>query len=171
MESRTKKLVFIALFSALLGLISQVSLPMPSSIPLTLQTFGAALCGFVLGWKKGLASCAVWLTLGAAGLPLFSGFRGGLGVLLGPTGGYLLGFLWVVLFCGIGIRGRRWVSLFCAVGGLLLCHASGVLWYCGVTNSPVVAAILSLSLPYFIKDVLCLAAAYPCAKGISRILP
>ena len=168
--NRTKTLVFIALFSALLGLFSQITLPLPAGIPLTLQTFAVALCGYFLGWKKGLASLLVCLTLGAEGLPLFSAFRGGVSVLFGPTGGFLSGFLWIAFFCGLSAKKRRWTAAALSLGGLLLCHATGILWYCVVTKTPVFTAVLSISLPYLVKDALCLFGARVCAKGL-RILP
>ncbi len=168
--NKPRSLVLIGLFGALLGIFSQLMLPSPAGIPLTLQTFAVALCGFLLGWKRGLAALCVWLTLGAVGVPVFSGFRGGAEVLFGPAGGFLIGFLWLVFFCGLILSGKPWASLIFSFVGLLLCYVTGATWGCFVAHLPVETVILSVCLPYFLKDVLCLLGAYFCARGIGRIL-
>lgn len=90
---RTRELVTAALLAALLAASAWVAIPLGGGVPLTLQTFIVVLAGLVLGPRAAGAALAVYLLLGAAGLPVFAGARGGLGVLLGPTGGYLWGFL------------------------------------------------------------------------------
>ena len=169
--NKTRRLVLIALFSAFLGIFSQLYLPVPSGIPLTLQTFAVALCGGVMGWSSGLASVFVWLLLGAAGLPLFSGFRGGVSVLFGPTGGFLIGFLLLVLLCGVVKEKSVWKRVLFGLIGLFLCHAVGVFWFCLVADQGIFTAVLTVSLPYVIKDVLCLLGANVCAGGILRTAP
>ena len=82
----TKSIILVGMFAAVLAVMSQVAIPMPSGVPMTLQTFAVALAGAVLGWKLGALSALVYLLLGAAGVPVFSGMSGGLGVLLGKTG-------------------------------------------------------------------------------------
>lgn len=169
--SKTRRVVFVALFAGLLGILSQLSVPTPSGIPLTLQVFAVALCGRVLGWASGSVSLLVWLTLGAVGIPLFSGFRGGIAVLLGPTGGFLTGFLPLALFCGIAPLKQRLSYYLFAPLGLILCHLSGVLWFCFETGQPFILAAATVSLPYLWKDFLFLIGADLCAKGILKILP
>lgn len=90
------------MFAAVLAVMSQIAIPMPSGVPMTLQTFAVALAGAVLGWKLGALSALVYLLLGAAGVPVFSGMSGGLGVLLGKTGGFIFGFIFMALLCGLG---------------------------------------------------------------------
>ena len=114
-REKTIQIVLVGVFAAVLAVLSQISIPLPSGIPVTLQTFAVALCGYALGWKRGLLATAVYVALGLVGLPVFSGFSGGLGKLAGPTGGYILGFLaiaglagWVpAAISGVFCRWRR----------------------------------------------------------------
>ncbi|MFR0734721.1 MAG: biotin transporter BioY [Oscillospiraceae bacterium] len=101
-------------------------------VPFTLQTFGVFAALGLLGGKRGTIAIALYLVLGAVGLPVFSGFRGGFGVLLGTTGGYIFGFLlsgllYWALTALLGNKG--WVRLLAMVLGLLLCYAAGTGWF------------------------------------------
>ncbi|MBO5249057.1 MAG: biotin transporter BioY [Clostridia bacterium] len=169
--NKTLRLVWMALFSALLGLVSQLALPLPAGIPLTLQTFAAALCGRVLGPSSAAVSLSVWLILGAAGVPLFSGFRGGMSVLLGPTGGFLAGLLLLAVFCGLAPTGKKLSYAVASVTGLILCHLTGLLWCCFVTKQPFFTAFVTLSFMCFPKDILSLIAAEICGRGLLKAFP
>ena len=81
----TRDIVLIGMFAALLAAFSQISLPMPTGVPITIQAFGVALVGVVLGWKRALFSTIVYILLGAVGLPVFANFQGGLRVITGLT--------------------------------------------------------------------------------------
>lgn len=129
-NEKVLKLVYIALFAALTAALSQVAIPTPW-VPLTLQTFAAALCGYMLGWKGGLAALAVYLLLGAAGVPVFANFKAGAQALVGPTGGFLFGFLPMAALCGLQIGRKRAVTgILLGLLGLLLCHAAGYAAVC-----------------------------------------
>ena len=101
-RERTRKLVYVALFAALTAVLSQISIPLPSGVPLTLQTFAVAFAGFFLGWKYGLAAIGVYVALGACGAPVFAGFTGGAYKLIGVTGGFIWGFFPLVALVGTG---------------------------------------------------------------------
>ena len=152
--------------SAVLTVISLISIPLPSGIPLTLQTFAVALCGYFLGIKLGIISLFVYLTLGAIGLPVFSHAQGGIQVIIGgPTGGFLIGFILLVLFCGISVHftwKRRGAILrsFFGIIGLLLCHLCGISQYASITEAPFHVAFCAVSLPFVFKDILLVIAAY-----------
>ena len=88
-------MAYNALFAVLLTVCAWISVPLP--VPFTLQTFAIFAALGILGGRRGTWAVAVYLLLGAVGLPVFSGFRGGLGALLGTTGGYILGFLALAL--------------------------------------------------------------------------
>ncbi|MBQ6824869.1 MAG: biotin transporter BioY [Clostridia bacterium] len=147
-----KKLTVAGVFCGVLAVLSQFALPLPGGVPLTLQTFGVALCGFCLGWRYGGATVAVYLLLGAVGLPVYSSFGGGIGWLLGPSGGFLWGFLPLAVACGSKNRPI-------ALGGLAACHLLGVIQLAAVTGNSLWQAFLVGSLPYLLKDVLTVLAA------------
>ena len=128
MTVKIRNMVLCGLFAALITLCAWLSIPL-GDVAITLQTFAVFLCLRVLGGKLGTLTVLVYLLLGAVGIPVFSGFRGGFGALLGPTGGYLTGFL----ACGL----IYWLltSLFptrqtlALLAGLLVCYVFGSLWY------------------------------------------
>ncbi len=147
----------------MLVVLSQLSLPMPSGMPLTLQTFAVALCGFALGAKAGAAAVAAYLLLGAVGLPVFAQLRGGFSVFVGPTGGFLIGFLPLAALCGTK-------KLLPALAGLAICHLIGTLWFAAATARPAREAFVVASLPYLLKDALSVAGAGAAAKVLLRRL-
>lgn len=166
-KTKTQKLVMTGLLAALLAVLSQVSFPLPSGIPVTLQTFAVALCGFILGPKLGTLAVGVYLVLGAVGLPILAGFSGGVGVFAGMTGGYLWGFLLMVFLCGLGtVLGKRWAAVPLGLGGLALCHLCGAVQFAAVASVSPWAAFLTASAPYLIKDVISVALAYAAAEAI-----
>ena len=104
--SRTRSIAFVALTIALLGVSAWVSIPI-GPVMLTLQMFAVMFAIMVLTPKQCMASIAGYLALGAIGLPMFSGMRGGIGMLMGPTGGYLWGFLLAAVVALLGSRGSE----------------------------------------------------------------
>lgn len=166
-KTKTQKIVMTGLLAALLAVLSQVSFPLPSGIPVTLQTFAVALCGFVLGPKLGVLSVGVYLALGAVGLPIFAGFSGGAGAFAGMTGGYLWGFLFMALLCGLGtVAEKRWAAVPLGIGGLALCHLCGAVQFAAVASVSPWAALLTASAPYLIKDVASVVLAYLVARAV-----
>ena len=101
--NNVQKTVLTGVMAAILAALSLVSIPLPSGVPVTLQTFAVALCGFLLGPAMGTAAVAVYLIMGAVGLPVLAGMVGGLGHFLGVTGGFLWGFLPMALLCGLAV--------------------------------------------------------------------
>ena len=99
MKLSTKELVICSLFSSLTSILTQISIPLPS-VPITMQIFAVALCGLVLGKKLGFISQVIYVLLGAIGLPVFTYFRGGVGMILGPTGGFTISFPIVAFVVG-----------------------------------------------------------------------
>lgn len=157
----TRDIVYTGFFSALIVICSWISIPM--TIPFTLQTFAVFLSVILLGGKRGTVSVIVYILLGAVGLPVFSGFKGGVGVLLGPTGGYILGFVISALIMWVfeNLAGKKtWVYITSMLLGLTACYAFGTLWFMAVYNtkndSP---ATLSMVLgwcviPFIIPDMI-----------------
>ena len=165
-KNTTRMLVLSGMFAAVLGVLSQIQIPMPSGVPVTLQTFAVALTGYVLGWKFGLVSSAAWILLGAVGVPVFSQFSGGVGVLVGATGGFIWGFPIMAAFCGYGYAKKPAIFAGASLAGLAVCHLMGVLQFSTVMDMKFGQAFLLASLPYLVKDVLSLVGAYAVARAV-----
>lgn len=157
----TKEVVSVGMFAAVLAILSQISLPMPSGVPITLQTFAVALTGCVLAWKLGTAGVLVYILLGAAGVPVFAGFSGGAQALVNYTGGFIWGFLVMALLCGIGVqRKNKAVGVLLGLAGLSVCHLFGTLQFMAVMKMSFVESFLLASAPYLIKDVISVILAF-----------
>ena len=100
MNRNVREITMIALFPALMGATAGISIPLFNLPPVTLQTFFVFLAGFILGPKNGALSMIIYLLLGLIGIPVFSGYRGGLEVLAGKSGGFLIGFIFAAFFVG-----------------------------------------------------------------------
>lgn len=171
MKYSTKDLIWIGMFAAVLAVVAQIQFPMPSGVPFTLQTFGVALVGCVLGWRRGLVTVLVYILLGAVGLPVFSGFMGGLGRLTGPTGGFIWGFLFLAALCGAGVQAKKKAFLvLSAAVGLLLCHLIGAVQFMLLSGTGFGEAWLLVSVPYLWKDIAAVTAAALLAKSIRKRL-
>ncbi len=158
---KTKEIVCAGMFTAVLAILSQLSIPMPTGVPITLQTFAVALTGVVLSWKLGLASTIIYIFLGTVGVPVFSEFSGGLHVLVGYTGGFIWGFLILVCLSGIGILMKNKVfGMLLGIAGLAFCHLIGVLQFMLVANMSFAESFLVASAPYLIKDVISVILAF-----------
>lgn len=162
-----KQIALCALFAAIIAAAAQISIPTPWGINLTLQTFGVCLCGCVLGAKAAAASTAAYIAIGATGLPVFSSFTGGVGIVLGASGGYLWGFLITAVLCGVaGRTKRRGIKMILMLLSILLCHAAGVAQYCAVTGVNVWGGIVGASLPFLAKDIIIVFLADFIAKKL-----
>lgn len=170
MASKIRTLTFAALFAALIAVCAQLTVPMPSGVGFTLQTFAVALCGYLLGVKAGAAALLVYLLVGLAGAPVFSGFQGGLHVLFGPTGGFLLGFLPMAALCGLAAGRKGALRWFWGLPGLLLCHLGGVVQFALLREMELLPAFALVSAPFLVKDLLSLAAAALLAWRLGPVL-
>lgn len=154
----------IALFAVLLAVCGWISLPLPP-IPVTLQTFGVFAALLFLGGRRGFYAVAVYLLLGTVGLPVFSGFRGGIGVLTEATGGYLLGFLLCALVYRAitGKTAHPARSFLGCLLGLLACYTFGTAWYVLIyarTAAGILPALAVCVVPFVIPDLVKLALAF-----------
>lgn len=172
---RTYDIVYIALFAVLITICSWISIQ--TTIPFTLQTMGVFLVINILGGRRGTLSVLVYILLGAIGLPVFSGFIGGPGVLLGNTGGYIIGFLFSALaMWGIEtlFGNSRTVQLLSMLIGLLICYAFGTAWFMIVYtrgNGPVsLAAVLGWCvIPFILPDLIKIAIALTVGPQIRKV--
>lgn len=175
---RVLDLAQIGLFAAVIVVLSQLSIPLPGGVPVTLQTFAVALTAYVLKWKKGALSVLVFLALGAVGVPVFHNFTGGFGMLIGVTGGFLWGFLPMAILCGLGMscwerfqdskwKGAILLDVF-TLAGLAACHIPGFLQYAAITHTSVLRSFLSVSAPFLIKDLLSEGVAFAFALALQK---
>lgn len=161
----TRQLAEIAMGTALIAVCSWISVP--AAVPFTLQTFAVCLVSAVFGFRMGLWTVVCYILLGAAGVPVFSGFKGGLGALFGTTGGYIVGFLFTAAAVGLAVErsGRKLpVLVVSMVLGILLCYAFGTAWFMLVyaKNSGPIGLGTALGwcvIPYLIPDGLKIALA------------
>lgn len=172
---QVKKTVLAALFAALLVICGWLAVPV-GEMAVTMQTFGVFLTLCVLGGKTGTFGILGYLLLGAVGLPVFSGFRGGLGALLGATGGYLVGFLAIGLVYWLSERllpSARWTDAVACAAGLLVCYGFGTAWFWAVYlpdgGVGIGAVLLKCVAPYLLPDALKLALAVYIAPRLRRL--
>lgn len=169
-------LVMVALFAALIAVCAWITIP--GAVPFTLQTMGVFLAVGLLGGKRGTAAVLVYILLGAVGMPVFSGFSGGVGRLLGTTGGYIIGFLVAALamWAMEAIFGKaKWVLPVSMLLGLLLCYAFGTAWflvlYTQTKDAISVASVLSMCVvPFIIPDLLKIALALLLTSRLSKFI-
>lgn len=159
-----RELAYIGLSAALITLCAWIAVPLPSNISFTMQTFAICAVAALLGWKRGLLTVLIYLLLGFVGLPVFSGFRSGAGVLLGATGGYLIGFLFMAP-C-IGLCAERFgrsvpVLLLSMVLGEVLLYLFGTIWFVAVYTGGVGfgGALIMCVVPYLLPDAVKIALA------------
>ena len=169
-------LAYTALFTVLIMVCAWITVPL--TVPFTLQTFGVFAALGTLGGRRGTYAVAAYLLLGLAGLPVFSGFQGGPGVLLGTTGGYILGFLAsALLYWAVTARlGHRPVVMAAAmVLGLMVCYGFGTAWFLAAyarTTGPVgLWTALGLCVfPFLVPDLAKLAMALALSRRLARYL-
>ena len=165
-------LTLTALFAALLCIISPWAVPV-GPIPISLATFGIYLISAVGGWRSGTLAVIVYLLIGTVGAPVFAGFRGGAQTILGPTGGYLMGYIVCALCVGDAsdrFDGRRPACLIGMIVGTILLYALGTIWYMSQTSSALEPALLLCVLPFLPGDAVKIAAACVLAPLLRRRL-
>lgn len=167
-------MAYIAMFTAIISVCAWLSIPM--QIPFTMQTFAIFATLFVLGGYKGTLSVLVYLMLGAVGVPVFAGFSGGFGALVGMTGGYLVGFLAIGLLYWLitSIFGDKLVvSIIAMVIGLAVCYLLGTLWFVFVSSSTAnpygfVTALSLCVVPYIIPDLVKMVLAIVVGTAVKK---
>ena len=172
MKPKALNLTMTALFAVIICVCSMLSIP--AAIPFTLQTFAVFLALFVLGGKYGTLSIAVYILLGVTGLPVFHSFTGGIGILMGNTGGFILGFI----LCGITYLlmskpiGKKPVfKLIAAFIGHALCYTVGTLWFVitSAQSTDFSAVLLSCVVPFIIPDAVKILLAYFISQRLSKL--
>lgn len=157
-----------AMLTALMAVCAWISVPVGDNA-VSLQTFAVFLTLGLLGGRLGSVMILVYLLLGAAGVPVFTGFRGGIGALLGPTGGYLWGFLGACLiYWALEKRLPRWLNM---ALGMLCCYACGTAWYyIAYAQTGIWAVILTCVVPYMIPDTIKIILALTVSNRLRELL-
>ena len=155
---KTSDMTVTAMMTAVLCILGPMTLPLPvSPVPLSLASLVICFSVMILGWKRGTISVLLYLLMGCIGLPVFSGFSGGLGKLVGPTGGYLIGYLFLALIGGFLIeKGDRKIlpSFLGLLLGTAVLYGFGTLWLCLQMELSFLQGLAMGVLPYIPGDLL-----------------
>ena len=173
-SNKTRDIVYMSVFTAMISICSWISIP--ASIPFTLQTMGVFMTVGLLGGKRGTLTVLTYILLGAIGVPVFAGLTGGVSVLLGTTGGYIIGFLLsALLMWGIEtIMGRNQIVLaFSMIAGLIVCYVFGTAWFMMIytQHSGVIGLSTVLGLcviPFIIPDLIKIGVALFLTKRLKK---
>ena len=166
MKLNVRKMVLASLFASLMALCAWICVPVPP-VAFTLQTFGILMALGVLGGKWGTVSVLMYMAMGFVGLPVFSGFQGGAAMLLGPTGGFLWGFLLGALaYWAAEKLGQATAMALCQ----LVCYGCGCLWFSCWAGVTIPAAALTCVVPYLVPDILKLWLACRLSRRLKRQL-
>lgn len=171
-SNQLRMMVYAALFAALTAVGAFLSIPI-GPVPIVLQNMFVYLAGLLLGSRWGLASVGVYLLVGAVGLPVFAGGLGGIGRFVGPTGGYLVGYLPTVFLIGkIARRDAPQIiaDVLAMICGTLVLYACGVTWLKIVSGMPLGKTLALGVYPFLIGDAIKIAAAAAIAKALRPII-
>lgn len=154
-STKTYTITVTALMAAVISVLAPLSIPI-GPVPISLTNFAIYISLYVLDWKKGTVSYLIYLLLGLVGLPVFSGFTGGIGKLAGPTGGYIIGFIPMAIIAGILIDkfDKRWIHLLGMIIGTAICYAFGTAWFCLSTGTEAAAALSICVFPFIPGDLI-----------------
>jgi len=186
--TKTTYMALCGLFAAMMAICSLISIPLGfTPVPVNLATLGMFLAGGLLGKKHGTIAIAVFVLVGAVGIPVFSEFRGGFSVLAGPTGGYIIGYILGAFLVGLLIekllagrsprpvegmtRTRELLSCAAAmVAGLIACYLLGAIWFIFTTHTGIWAALISCVFPFLPGDALKIIAGAILVQKLRHLL-
>ncbi len=159
---KTKNLIICAMMAAVMCVCSMFTIP-AGVVSITLSVFGVLLSAVILGWRRAVIATAVFVLLGAVGLPVFSGMRGGIGMLTGPTGGYIYSYIPMAIITGLAsdkAKGKfRFFIVFAAcVLSAVICDGLGSVHFMLVTKTDFMAALAACFAPFILLD---------CGKGLA----
>lgn len=172
LSDQLRMTVYASLLAALTAVGAYIAIPV-GPVPIVLQNLVVLLTGLLLGGRWGLAAVGVYLLAGAVGLPVFSGGTGGPGRLVGPTGGYLIGYLPSVFVVGLiseKTGGRPLFDVLAMVVGTIILYACGVTWLKLITGMTWTKTLAVGMLPFLIGDALKIAAAVPVARILRPVV-
>lgn len=155
--SKTKTMALIGVMAAVTCILGPLSLAIPvSPVPISLTNLAVYFAIYVLGMKRGTISYCIYLLLGLTGLPVFAAFTAGAGKLFGPTGGYLIGFIFMALICGFFIEKwekKLYMHFIGMVLGTAVCYFFGTAWLAYTAHMGFAAALAAGVIPFIPGDL------------------
>lgn len=161
MQKKIKSITFIALMGAFICVLAPFSIPI-GVVPISLATFAIYIVASLLGGWKGFLATLVYICIGAIGIPVFSSFQGGMHIITGVTGGYILGYLPCALITGRLISFRKkhfWIYPVAMILGTMVCYMIGTIWYMGMTKSTLWSSLMICVVPFLLWDLVKIAFA------------
>lgn len=169
-----KSMVLMALFAALTCVLAPLSIPI-GPVPISLTNLVIYFSLYVLGWQRATITYLVYLLLGLVGLPVFSRFEGGVGKLAGPTGGYLIGFIFMAIISGLFVKMKedevilnRVLGIAGMILGTLVAYAFGTAWFCYSTGTGLSAALALCVIPFIPGDLVKIIVAAVVAPTVAK---
>lgn len=156
MNKKIKDIAIISVAAAMICVVSPVSIPI-GDIPISLATFIIYLIAAIIGPKKGTISAFVYILVGIIGVPVFSNYRAGISVIVGVTGGYIVGYIPLALLTGIFIykcKGKIWMYPIGMILGTIVCYFIGTVWYMFNTNNNLISSLLVCVVPFLLFDLI-----------------
>lgn len=176
-RTRLTNLILCALFAAIISVFSVMTIPI-GVVPVSMSVFAIMLTGMLLDWRRAAIAASVYVLIGLAGIPVFSGFRGGLSVLAGPTGGFILSYIPMIALISLisSIETNKAIIRIIlyftgAITGLVLCYLLGTIHFSLVTSTSFSAALAACVYPFVIFDLAKAIAAVFVAVSVKRALP
>ncbi len=149
-----RELSQISMMAALIAISSQIIIPMPYGVPMTLQTLIIPMVGILLGAKNGTIATIIYILLGIVGLPVFANFGSGFTALFGPSGGFILSFPIMAYLAGISYDKKRLYFLFMLIISVIINYALGVLYFSMVTDTSILLSITYCVTPFIPTTIL-----------------
>lgn len=173
---KTIDLAYIGLSVALIAVCAWISIPL--TVPFTLQTLAVCLVSALFGTKRGTFATFIYIVLGVIGVPVFAGFKGGIAAILGPTGGYIVGFLFTALITGVvadKFKCKLVPTLLAMIGGILACYVFGTAWFAFVYTKQGTPESLATILgwcvfPFIIPDLVKAVVASVLANRLKKFI-
>lgn len=166
-SAKIREMTLAAVAAAIICICAPWKIPV-GPIPITLATFAVYFVSAVLGWRRGTVATAVYVMLGTVGLPVFSGFMGGIHIVTGVTGGYIIGYIPLALITGLFSGAKRhWLMMpLGMILGTAALYVFGTAWYCIAAKSAVLPAVSMCVLPFIPLDLVKIVAATLLAAGV-----
>ncbi len=169
---KTKDLVYVSVLAAILCVFSPWAIPI-GPVPVSLATFAVYFAAASTGWKRGTAAVTLFLLIGGLGLPVFSGFQGGLHKLIGPTGGYLIGYIPCAFLTGFiadRLEKHRWAYPLGMIAGTAVLYLMGTAWFVYISGNGWLASLSICVIPFLLGDAIKIIVATAAAAAVRPLL-